>query len=411
MLGCFRHPALLRISSPYACKLVAAVPPSMTAPLRATRGVTFDSLESLRGLAACLVAVYHAPWRNHLDGSFVDSAYLMVDLFFVLSGFVMAHAYANRLENFDDARRFVILRLGRVYPLHLALLLAWLGFECAKYLGEVHLGTTPRFPAFSVNDEWAFVANLFLLHSLNVTDGMTFNVPSWSISAEFWSYMAFVVVFLVASGRRARLLTAACITVASVLLLVVLNGPEDFDTTYKFGAIRCLAGFFLGCVAYEAYRWIERRRLPGYLATGAAAGFVLFLWAKDKGASDLLIGPVSAVLIVMIAKCPDAPGLGFLKWPAFRWLGAVSYSIYMVHFAVLHFFRPVVNAVMRRLIGPDLASSELTIWLGDAALTTFMAATLLVSALTWRWIENPWRDRSRQWAQSLRSSAVKTEAA
>src|ERR1700722_20952622 len=93
----------------------------------------FGALESMRGVAALTVALYHTGWTNPVsDLPFVRNGYLMVDFFFVLSGFVICHSYGGKIESFQSFSRFIWLRLGRLYPLHVALLFVFLGFEFSK---------------------------------------------------------------------------------------------------------------------------------------------------------------------------------------------------------------------------------------------------------------------------------------
>src|SRR6266496_1761059 len=112
---------------------------SRNAPSEATK--FFAPLESLRGLAALVVVIYHAVWSNPVTGlHFFQNGALMVDFFFVLSGFVIAHSYGGKLRSFTENVRFLFLRIGRLYPLHLAFLLVFLGIEVAKFVAEKKLG-------------------------------------------------------------------------------------------------------------------------------------------------------------------------------------------------------------------------------------------------------------------------------
>src|SRR6478672_10331259 len=91
-----------------------------------------STLDGLRGLAALLVVFYHIEWPNHLtNNNFVGNGYLAVDLFFILSGFVIFQNYAIRISSINDFRNFICLRFFRVYPLHFAIL-AWL--SCMELL-------------------------------------------------------------------------------------------------------------------------------------------------------------------------------------------------------------------------------------------------------------------------------------
>lgn len=84
-----------------------------------------EELESVRGVAALLVVFFHIPkWNDILYVNIINNGYLMVELFFVLSGFVMVSAYSERILSVRDLVRFQFLRLGRLYPVHLIFLVA-----------------------------------------------------------------------------------------------------------------------------------------------------------------------------------------------------------------------------------------------------------------------------------------------
>jgi peptidoglycan/LPS O-acetylase OafA/YrhL len=87
---------------------------------------------------AALIVVYHAVWLNPVTSSrFFTNGALMVDFFFVLSGFVICHSYGDRLSNVRDFCRFLWLRLGRLYPLHFAFLMVFVLIEAVKYVAQV----------------------------------------------------------------------------------------------------------------------------------------------------------------------------------------------------------------------------------------------------------------------------------
>ncbi len=85
--------------------------------------IKIEELESIRGLAALLIVFHHIPkWNPILDTKIINNGYLMVELFFVLSGFVIFSAYANKIGDKRDLLRFQFLRFGRLYPVHLLFL-------------------------------------------------------------------------------------------------------------------------------------------------------------------------------------------------------------------------------------------------------------------------------------------------
>lgn len=121
-----------------------------------------EELESIRGLAALLVVFYHIPnWNPLFDIGIIRNGYLMVELFFVLSGFVIYSAYAGRIGSSKDLMRFQFLRFGRLYPVHLLFLLVYVGFELAKYIAQSRLGiSSPNSQPFRENSLMALVQHV-----------------------------------------------------------------------------------------------------------------------------------------------------------------------------------------------------------------------------------------------------------
>jgi peptidoglycan/LPS O-acetylase OafA/YrhL len=107
----------------------------------AQSGNKIIELESIRGVAALLVVLFHIPgWHpSFYYIGFIRNSNLMVDLFFVLSGFVIYKAYSVKIQNKMDLFRIQFLRFGRLYPVHLLLLLLFQGVEFAKYYAELVL--------------------------------------------------------------------------------------------------------------------------------------------------------------------------------------------------------------------------------------------------------------------------------
>src|SRR5467141_5130938 len=103
----------------------------------------FVVLDSWRGIAACLVALFHLEAYSHLVHShlhgvpFLSNSWLFVDFFFVLSGFVIAANYQQRLLDGFGVGRFLFLRLGRLYPLHFTMLALFIGCELLRVLRRV----------------------------------------------------------------------------------------------------------------------------------------------------------------------------------------------------------------------------------------------------------------------------------
>ncbi|HTE94138.1 MAG TPA: acyltransferase, partial [Bradyrhizobium sp.] len=213
----------------------------------------FVVLDSWRGIAACLVALFHLEAYSHVyDVPFLRNSWLFVDFFFVLSGFVIAANYQQRLLEGFGAGRFLLLRLGRLYPLHFAMLMLFVGFELLKVLKRVLIPTllsvNPVAP-FSAPQEApnTILANLLLIQSLHLYDYLTWNVPSWSISTEFYTYVVFAACLI---GLRKHAWIALVLAMTGGPVLIANLSEPNMNTHYEWGIIRCIYGFAAGVSAW-----------------------------------------------------------------------------------------------------------------------------------------------------------------
>lgn len=179
----------------------------------------FDGVDALRGICALLVAMLHCETYSHVQGvRFFNNAYLFVDFFFVLSGFVIAANYAERLRDGYGLGRFAVLRFGRVYPLYLVTLLAFVAMEVLQVLvpalGAMGSGEPFAAPRQSLD---TILANVFLLQSFGTYDFLTWNTPGWSIATEFWTYLAFALLVKYAYGARIGILSGTVVVSLAVI--------------------------------------------------------------------------------------------------------------------------------------------------------------------------------------------------
>ncbi|HEV2689890.1 MAG TPA: acyltransferase [Bryobacteraceae bacterium] len=354
----------------------------------------FPGLESLRGIAALTVALYHVSWQSHfVHWSFVRNGALMVDFFFVLSGFVLFHSYGGKLESLSSSLRFMIVRFGRLYPLHLASLLAFVAIECAKWgVVRFHLAAIASVP-FAQNTPGTLISNLLLIHGLGINNQPTWNTPSWSISVEFYIYALFALVVVL--FRKKPLLLASSGALAIVGLIVSWKAAGGLDSTVQYGFFRGLLGFFCGVITWHCYAGLRGRfggRTLACIAIALGISAVAFLCWMRRGLEDFFAIPLFVSIVLTIALL-DSRGSSLLDWRGFVWLGTISYSVYMVHPVVIWCFEFVLQYVLK-LPRPDYYA--MNIWTGDAVVLLYVGVVLAVSGWTYRHIEDRFRQKIRR---------------
>lgn len=366
----------------------------------------FAPLESLRGLAALVVVIFHAVWTNPVTSlHFFQNGSLMVDFFFVLSGFVIAHSYSGRLRSLTEIARFLFLRIGRLYPLHLAFLLVFLAIEGAKFVAQSQFGLVADKPAFTVNNGYAFLSNLLLIHALGLHDRVTFNIPSWSISAEFYTYVLYAAVRTTIREERHMAMVAAGIVAASAGILAWAKVVPLDDATVDWGFLRCCLGFFLGTLTYQTYCVFRAEhstsragRSRSWLAPLALLTVPVLLSTMAPDSPATYAVPALAALVILSTVLWSPPALhGLLSTAALRWLGRVSYSLYMVHAALAWIITQVLTVVLKfpKIEVPDGIGVATPPLLGSCVLVGYVLAVFILANFTYRWIEEPFRKRSR----------------
>lgn len=356
----------------------------------------FLPLDLLRGLAALAVVAFHVP---HPPGtlSLVPRGYLAVDLFFALSGFVLAHAYGAELARGGNVRRFMIARLIRLYPLYLIALLAGalLAFNELALAGM---------PALSYA-RWAQAlgANLFFLPGPADETRLTTALfpalfPAWSLMWELAANLVFVVI---APWLGKRLLGGMMLLGLALVALVAasagtLNGGAEWPAFWNGGA-RVLWSFFAGIALFRLHeRLTWRLAVPDWLL---AAGLIAaFLVAGGGWEYDLALAAIGFPLLVLLAArartTPASRALG-------HWLGWLSYGIYVVQGPAL----TLLDKLSARLIGTRLADLPPL----PTTLVALLAALGLAFLVTRR-IDEPARAWLKRHLRTRRLTAVTAEA-
>jgi peptidoglycan/LPS O-acetylase OafA/YrhL len=323
----------------------------------------FRVLDSWRGIAALLVALFHLNLYSVIYSlDFVRNAYLFVDFFFVLSGFVITYSYADRLKSFNDLGSFAIRRFARLWPLHVVVLSAFLVVESSKAVLAAR-GASFYLPPFTgTNSLDTIPINLVFGQSFGLVQHLTWNAPSWSICAEFWTYLVFGIVLVISSTwlMRSRLAASGLISLILVgsILSLVLFAPHGIDVSYDLGFVRCLYGFFIGHLTYRLYQVTPKAVVDSRLVEWAML-IVIVEFVSLAGRSEYsLLAPLVFAAAVFVFAFEAGPVSRLMSNGVNDWLGKISYSIYMWQaFVIFNFVDRSISA-MEKLTGRVLTTTE-----------------------------------------------------
>lgn len=365
-------------------------------------GGRFVALDALRGIAALAIAAYHLHATGPLLGSaIVRNGWIAVDFFFVLSGFVIAASYGARLAEGFPIGRFMTLRLGRVYPLHIVILIAFVAVEVMQWLLRVP-GLTLREPLTGGHSPGELIMTVFLVQGFEQPLTSDWNGPSWSISVELWLYLMIALVWR-AVGTRGWIVAALGACIAGYLLS--FRYP-DLAAPFSSMFLRGVLGFGTGVCAWRLWSGGGWPRLQGTAATISEGMVLLVAGAVVLGRDSIPAASVVSVILfasVVLTFAGEGGSLSrLLRMRPFVWLGILSYSIYMVHGMVIG---RGVDLLRLAGLGSPTAGGLNSDLIGFSLIT----ASVALSWFTWRWIEEPARSWSRR--RAARMGAAREEAA
>lgn len=333
--------------------------------------VRFEALDALRGVAALIVAIYHLE-PQAIPAGF--GGHLMVELFLVLSGFVLAHSYLYRPERIGVGD-FIYRRWARLWPLHAFTLFFMYGVVLVAFKGQ-------DFFAGQYNNWTTLIQNLTLTHNIGLPPNgewvWTFNFPSWSISVEFWVNVLFILLVYRSTASWA----IALVSGASLVLLwrgygslgtYNLNLYEYFNT----GLLRGIASFGLGILAYRGYlHWQGLRFSRGWATLGelvALGGTAVLVLSESFGHRvwEIAAPPWFTLVVIWFAL---EPGWISRASHGLTYLGTISYSVYLTHASMMVLFND--PRITQHLEPHQIVPAAI-------------AGTLLFSHFTYQWVEMP----------------------
>ncbi len=374
-----------------------------------SKPANIPSLTALRGLAAFAVLLHHYEQILPIPGgrALFGKGYLMVDLFFALSGFVMLHVYAGWFR--DEMRgsrlvHFMRVRFARIYPLHLFVTVALVGLVAWGRSASA-LPESASFSAQFGYESLPWV--LTLTHAWGPLLTPAWNDPSWSISVEWALYLVFGILALAVARYRDRATMAlAAFGVASIFFVVYVAQPSWAEAMASirpiepgtmtiatgFALLRGLASFCLGMVAYELFAKRAGETLLGSDALCLVTGLIVVLNTMTGAIPDALMVLLFPLCILQVAYAKGWVSRALASGPL-DWLGRISYSVYLTHGPLLLVFLFLITNNTGGIL------SFLTPW---NALLGFVAASLALASATHYFVEVP----ARRWLRPRSPSST-----
>lgn len=358
----------------------------------------FSFIDALRGAAALLVVVYHvieiSGWKTFpVEGAGLTFriGWIGVDLFFVISGFVIAHSALRdyKRDRNGFGRRFMRRRLARIVPLYLLTGLAFLFLVSPQmlvapfYLTSVHVLT-----------------HLLFIHNLHPGTFGSINGPNWSVALEmqFYIFMLLITPWLSRRGILA-LFPLALLAISYRYLTTLILVPGTSSDTHFQHVLSCqlpgtldefAVGIGLAMIingrneSLRKYLLVNWKNFGAWLLLGIVmmTATMAIFWPRAGYWDNQYMITAWRTLLGMSLGCLVAAAVTFpaANWDIFkpvRYVGEISYGIYLWHLPVL----------LTLVAIPGLTEAKLLAWV--------LTGTLLLASFSWHWFEKPIIERHR----------------
>jgi len=378
-------------------------------PSGGQRPAAFPSLDGLRGLAVLSVMAYHfsvgAVPLQAFDGAVLaalSAGWVGVDLFFVLSGFLITGILLDTPRAPERFRNFYARRALRIFPAYYGVLLFFIFVAPAIHPGAASTQIAAPLKANAL-PLFTYTINLVVAWQGSWAASIPYFSPHfWSLAIEeqFYLFWPFLVL-----GRSPRValrwcLTALALSVALRLGIVLAGGSPITNYTFTLGRLDGLA--FGGVVACGLRidgmsDWLARQRATASVIALAALAIGLFIDGRLDPYAPWTLGVVIAALGVLFAgtvhravEADVEARPGFLRRPALRFIGRYSYGLYILHF-------PVIHLLSRAHLGVASFGTIAGSALPGVAIFALLAggATLLAALVSWHAIESPFLSLKR----------------
>lgn len=345
------------------------------------------SLDLCRGLAALLILIYHTRFLYTESPALFKSAYLCVDFFFLLSGFVIANSYENKLRAGLGVLKFSAYRIARLWPLVVLTTLLGLAVQLPRWQRE--FGTIDVFSAAVTT-----VSNALSLPAPTSPNTFLFplNGAAWSIFFEFAVNIAYALLLpFLRSGVLIAIIIGGGIGLAATGIFHNTLDVGWSTSNFIFGFPRVTFSFFLGVYISRMERDIwPTLSLPPWILTGSLLLVLLALNAPPnlmpgaKGTYDFLITALAFPALLIVALRTHYRSWGnTVSW----FLGGISYSVYLLQTPLVIGFSGIPQVLFGTKIGAYVP------WAG----IVFVMLCVPLAYLTWVYFEQP----AQRWLRPL----------
>jgi peptidoglycan/LPS O-acetylase OafA/YrhL len=321
--------------------------------------------------------------------NWVSSGWLGVDLFFVLSGFVISLVHQpdfSRLST-ESYWRFLKLRLARIYPAHLVATLALVPLVLPAMWLSLYTFTAETRTQY---DLAKLAYSLTLLNGWGFPDSVGWNSPSWSVGSEWFAYLLFPLAAWVLNRMRSPGAHGCLILTVFIVMIglsVSLNDMRTYMPGESLTLARVSSEFLIGCSLSNLHRSLRAHIGFDVLALAAAAVVVILGAVALPSFYDfLMIASFAALVLGLSLSC--GPAATLFSSRAALFLGRISYSVYLVHTTVLM----IINQLLQRVLPADLGEgARLTIFA-----VVYIAGFITAGHLLYEIVEQPARSYLRR---------------
>lgn len=380
----------------------------------------FAAFDGLRGFFSLFVVLAHIPAATFLHStSLQETGKSLVDLFFVFSGFVIVAGYEKHLRDGYGTRRFLIERLGRIYPIHFLMMMVFLATEIAFATVLSDLGQPGRQAFDASKSPETFISNLLLIQAWGVNDRLAWNFPSWSLSTEWAAYIFFALAMMLAPKRFWPIAIVGL--VASMVILAFVS-PYGMHSYSDYAVFRSILGFSAGAIAYYIYSAMAQREmltgLPKLCYTIIeACGIVLLITAQIRlGTSPYaVLLPLMFIALMIVFAYGRGAISDVMSTKPMVYLGVISLSVYVIHAWII---MRVVNfaQLFDRLTGSDIVRNDaiegttlaLSPMAADALGVAIIVVVIAISHFTYTYVEVPGQRMFRRFAKRYAAAPVQS---